>query len=135
MGVNLSLDKQTFTLNCSEDFWALKNLELLGGAALVIEVIAMLVEELKEEIGVADCKIKINYSNGDILSANISVVAGDNENNIAESDIMDYVFRSLGISTENIECPMIKVIWYSNRGKVRHQIILQYGLFQFSVIR
>lgn len=24
---------------------------------------------------------------------------------------------------------MIKVILYSNRGKVRHQIILQYGLF------
>lgn len=66
-------------------------------------IIAMLVEELKEEIGVADCKVKINYSNGDILSANISVIAGDNENNIAESDIMDYVSRSLGISTENIE--------------------------------
>ena len=66
-------------------------------------IIEMLVEELKEKSGVADCKIKINYSNGDIPSTNISVVAGDNENNIAESDIMDYVSRSLGISTENIE--------------------------------
>lgn len=63
----------------------------------------MLAEELKEEIGVADCKVKINYSNGDIPSANISVIAGDNENNISETGIMDYVFRSLEISTENIE--------------------------------
>ncbi len=66
-------------------------------------IIEMLVEELKEKSGVADCKIRINYSNGDILSANISVVAGVDENNISETDMLDYVSQALGIPTENIE--------------------------------
>lgn len=66
-------------------------------------IIEMLVEELKEKSGVADCKIRINYSNGDILSANISVVAGADENNISETDMLDYVSQALGIPTENIE--------------------------------
>lgn len=62
----------------------------------------VLVEAIKEENGVKDCQININYSNGEIVSVNVNIVAEDDEVNISETDILNYVSKSLGISTEDI---------------------------------
>lgn len=65
-------------------------------------VINVLVEAIKEKNGVKDCQIYTNYSNGEIVSVNVNVVAEDDEVNITETDILDYVSKTLGISTEDI---------------------------------
>ncbi|MCH5248344.1 MAG: hypothetical protein J1E98_00355 [Lachnospiraceae bacterium] len=65
-------------------------------------IVAVLVETIKNENGVMDCKINLNYSNGEIVSANVSVVAEGDEINISETNILDYVSQSLEISTEDI---------------------------------
>lgn len=65
-------------------------------------IIEKLVETIKDEKGVMDCKINVNYSNGEIVSANVSVAAEDNKISISETNILDYVSQSLEISTEEI---------------------------------
>ncbi len=65
--------------------------------------IEALAGRIKDENGITDCKINVNYLNGEIISVNISVVVEDDEVNISETDILDYVSQSLEISIENIE--------------------------------
>lgn len=65
-------------------------------------IIEELVETVKNENGVMDCRINVDYSNGEIVSANVSVVTEDDKINISLTNILDYVSQSLGISTEDI---------------------------------
>jgi len=65
-------------------------------------IIKALVETIKDENGVMDCRINVNYSNGEIVSANVRVVAEDNGINISETNILNYVSQALEISTEDI---------------------------------
>lgn len=65
-------------------------------------IVKTLVETIEDENGIMDCKIDVNYSNGEIVSVNVSVVAENDEINISEISILDYISQSLGISTEDI---------------------------------
>ena len=44
----------------------------------------------------------INCSNGEVLSANVKVAVEDKTGNDLETEIMDYLSTSLGISAKNI---------------------------------
>ena len=57
---------------------------------------------LKENYGIADCEMDINCSNGEVLSANVKVAVEDKTGNDLETEIMDYLSTSLGISAKNI---------------------------------
>lgn len=62
----------------------------------------VLAETIKDENGVKDCQINLDYSNSEIISANVSVAVEDDKINISETDILDYVSKSLDISTEDV---------------------------------
>ena len=61
-----------------------------------------LAENIKNEDGIRDCKIDVNYANGEIVSAKVSIDAENDEPTISETNILDYISQSLEISTEDI---------------------------------
>ena len=61
-----------------------------------------LAETIKDANGVADCQVNIIFSNGEVVSADVNVIAEDDKINISETDILDYVSKSLDISTEDV---------------------------------
>ena len=62
----------------------------------------LLAETIKEENGVMDCQVNISFSNGEVISANVNLVAEDDKVNISETDILEYVSKALEISKEDI---------------------------------
>lgn len=65
-------------------------------------VIKTLVKAIKDEDGILDCKIDVEHLNGKIISANVNVVAENDEINISETNILNYISKTLEISTEDI---------------------------------
>lgn len=61
-----------------------------------------LVSNIKDKDGVLDCNIDTYSSNGEIVSADVSVVADKAEKNDLKTEILDYVSEFLGIEKENI---------------------------------
>ena len=62
----------------------------------------ILTPQIEDYFEIPACKIDVSYSNGEIVSAEIRVVTEKDETNALETDIIDYVSKALGISTENI---------------------------------
>lgn len=64
-------------------------------------------ETIKEEMGAADCEIDLSYADGGIISARVSITAGDGGADISETDIVDYIAHALGIPVEDIELTFV----------------------------
>lgn len=62
----------------------------------------VMTETIEEVDGVAGCEIAIDYSEGAIASARVSITAEDNETGISETDIVDYISHALDIPAENV---------------------------------
>ena len=70
----------------------------------------ILTPQIENYFEISACKIDVSYSNGEIVSAEIRVVTEGDETNALETDIIDYVSKALGISTENITLSKFKEI-------------------------
>ncbi|MBR1390774.1 MAG: hypothetical protein IJ567_04905 [Lachnospiraceae bacterium] len=57
--------------------------------------------KIKDAYGFLDCKVEVHYSEDEIVSADVYVVKND-EKDVAETDILDYVSESLGISAQDV---------------------------------
>ncbi len=58
--------------------------------------------KIKDSFEIEDCEINMTYLNGEFVFADISVVTENDEVNDLETNILDYVSETLGISTQYI---------------------------------
>lgn len=65
-------------------------------------IIETLTAKIKDEQGVADCKIDVGYSDGKIASANVSIIVKDEGINVSETNILNYISQTLEIDEEDI---------------------------------
>ena len=59
-------------------------------------------ENITDIDGIVECEMKINYSDGEVDSVDVSIVTETGENSFSETDILSYISKALGISVEDI---------------------------------
>ncbi|MCM1088092.1 MAG: hypothetical protein NC419_08040 [Muribaculaceae bacterium] len=65
-------------------------------------IVKTVVSGIEDCDGVVDCAIDIDYADGEILSADVGIVAGQDRADTLETDILDYVSKSFDIPAENV---------------------------------
>lgn len=68
-------------------------------ADYIVKTVASGIEDCD---GVVDCAIDIDYADGEILSADVGVITGQDRADTLETDILEYVSKSFDIPAENV---------------------------------